>query len=382
MLNIIWIILCSVLIIFLNFEMFFNFLGYGIIVIIVAVLWLFVFRKLNILDRPGHDWIPPRLFKVPNFQGIVLIIWFRTGLLLFAPELLHIQKIAWLLYLATAYGVFNFINDIIDRKGDMTGIPAKYRLIIQILFVCAYVWVSWTYQNISLFGYAAPEWLWFLFSSFRILGFINALNFFDGSHAMTAWVTGIGYIAVALIIQTVVLTIYQVSWENLILMNGIIELCILFAISCFVYLGVEYKPSWVLRDSGISFIGFTLGALSLLWGAKIGTMLLVLFLPICDSIRVFLNRIIVMKKNPMKGDYTHLHHRLMALWLKRSEVRRPIWAFTLTMLVLLLLLWDWSMDKLILFAWFAFLFFGLHIYLYRIKKLPFELIKKEKKQDN
>ncbi len=361
---------------------FIYYIGYGVVVILIALLWLFIFKKLNILDRPWHDWIPPRLFKVPNFQWIVLIAGLWGGLLLFFPDLLHIEKIKRLLLLATWYGVFNFINDIVDRKGDMTWIPAKYRLVVQILFVWAYVWISWMYQNITLFWFEMHPIAGFAFSWFWILGFINALNFFDGSHAMTAGVTSIGYVAVALIIQTVVLVLYHVTWEDLVLMNGITQLCILFAISCFVYLIVEYKPRGVLRDGWISFIGFTLGALSLLGWAKFGTMLLVLFLPICDSIWVFLNRIVMMKKNPMKGDYTHLHHRLMKLWLKRAEVRRPIWWFTLTMLLLLLLLGDGSIDKLILFVWFAVLFFGLHIYLYRIKKLPFELLKKEKKQDD
>lgn len=355
---------------------------YALVVACVAYIGLWVFRKRNILDRPGHDWIPPRLFKVPNFQGIVLIVGLWIWLLSFFPELLYVAKIKWLLIIATGYGVFNFVNDIVDRKGDMTGIPAKYRLVVQILFVWLYVRISWMYQDITIFGFEPHPVLAFGFSWFWILGFINAINFFDGSHAMTAGVTAIGYVAVAVIIQTVVLSIYAVAGDNLLLMNGITQLCILFAISCLVYLVVEYKPSGVLRDVWISFIGFTLGALSLLWWAKLGTMLLVLFLPICDSMRVFLNRIVIMRKNPMKGDYTHLHHRLMKLWLQRSEVRWPIRAFTLTMLLLLILLGEWSIDKLIIFAWFALLFFGVHIYLYRFKKIPFELLKKEKKQED
>gem|GEM_PF-6410691 len=48
---------------------------------------------------------------------------------------MYVAKIKWLLIIATGYGVFNFVNDIVDRKGDMTGIPAKYRLVVQILFV-------------------------------------------------------------------------------------------------------------------------------------------------------------------------------------------------------------------------------------------------------
>ncbi len=143
-----------------------DYIYYFLVVWIVALLWLFLFNKRKILDRPGHDWIPPRLFKVPNFQGIVLIIWLRIWLLLFFPQLLEVPKIAWLLYLATWYGVFNFVNDIIDRKGDMTGIPPKYRLLVQILFVWAYVRLSSMYQHISLFGYKVPQILGFAFSCF------------------------------------------------------------------------------------------------------------------------------------------------------------------------------------------------------------------------
>jgi UDP-N-acetylmuramyl pentapeptide phosphotransferase/UDP-N-acetylglucosamine-1-phosphate transferase len=355
---------------------------YTVIVWIIAYFWLFLFKKLHILDRPGHDRIPPRTFKVPNFQWIFYIIWLWLWVLLLFPGLLEIPKIARLLYIATGYGVFNFINDIIDRKWDMTGLPPLFRLIVQIAFIGLYVRLSGMYNTITIFWYELYPEFGFLFSWFRILWFINAINFFDWSHAMTAGVTSIGYTAVALIIQTVVLVMYNVTWENLALMNGITQLCIISAISCFIYVMVEFKPSWVLRDCGISFIGFVLWALSLLGGAKIWTMFLVLFLPICDSIWVFLNRVLVMKKNPMKWDYTHLHHRLMKLWLRRSEVRWPVRGFTLTMLLIILLLWAGSIDKMILFAWLVFLFFSLHIYLYWYRKLPFELLKKEKKQDN
>ncbi len=358
-----------------------NYVYYAIISWAIAYLWIVLFNKYRILDRPGHDRIPPRLFKVLNFQGIFYIIWLWLWVLFLFLGLLEISKIARLLYIATGYGLFNFINDIVDRKWDMTWLPPLLRFFFQIMFVGLYVRLSGMYTTISLFGYQLYPVFWFLFSWFWILWFINAINFFDGSHAMTVGVSSIGYAAVALIIQTVVLVIYNVTWEHLQLMNAIVQLSIISAISCFIYVLVEFKPSGLLRDCWISFIGFVLWALSLLGGAKIGTMLLVLLLPICDSIWVFVNRIIVMKKNPMKGDYTHLHHRLMKLWFARSEVRWPVRAFTLTMLLIILLLGAWSIDKMILFAWLVFLFFTLHIYLYWIKKLPYELIKKDKKQD-
>lgn len=82
---------------------------------------------------------------------------------------------------------------------------------MQILFVGVYVYVSGMYQTITIFDHSLNPIIGFFFCWFWILGFINAINFFDGVNGMTAGVTGIGYVAVAVLIQTVVLVIYQVS---------------------------------------------------------------------------------------------------------------------------------------------------------------------------
>ncbi len=80
-----------------------------------------------------------------------------------------------------------------------------------------------------------------------------------------------------------------------------------------VYAVIEYRPFGLLRDVGSRFYGFSLAYLALLGGAKVGTIMVVLSLPLFDFVRVIVNRIFVMKKNPLKGDYTHLHHRLLRL---------------------------------------------------------------------
>ena len=59
------------------------------------------------------------------------------------------------------------------------------------------------------------------------------------------------------------------------------------------------------------FYGFALAYLSVVGGAKIGTLIVALSLVIFDAVWVGLRRIFIVKKNPLKGDYTHLHHRLM-----------------------------------------------------------------------
>jgi UDP-N-acetylmuramyl pentapeptide phosphotransferase/UDP-N-acetylglucosamine-1-phosphate transferase len=58
-----------------------------------------------------------------------------------------------------------------------------------------------------------------------------------------------------------------------------------------VYTVVEYKPYGLLRDVGSWFYGFSLAYLALLGGAKIGTVLVVLSLPLFDFIWVIVSRL-------------------------------------------------------------------------------------------
>ena len=73
----------------------------------------------------------------------------------------------------------------------------------------------------------------------------------------------------------------------------------LFALSL-VSTFIEFKPIALVRDVGIMFFGFSIAYLSVVGGAKIGTLLVALSLVIMDAIRVGARRIFVMKKSPLK----------------------------------------------------------------------------------
>jgi heme O synthase-like polyprenyltransferase len=109
-------------------------------------------------------------------------------------------------------------------------------------------------------------------------------------------------------------------------------------------------------------------------------MIVVLALPLFDAFWVIVDRL-RLRKNPMQGDYSHLHYRLMALGWNRHEVRRSIWLYSIVMMVLMLLQGTDKMGKLIVFMMCFVLFFGLNVYLFWIKKLP-SVYKPEVKKDN
>jgi hypothetical protein len=103
-----------------------------------------------------------------------------------------------------------------------------------------------------------------------------------------------------------------------------------------------------------------------------------LSLVIFDAIWVIWYRVRILKKSPMKGDYTHIHHRLLGLGWSRSEVRAFVWIFSLVMMVLMLMQGANRLHKLIIFSMMALLFFGVNTYLFLHKKVPCGL--KEKKE--
>jgi UDP-N-acetylmuramyl pentapeptide phosphotransferase/UDP-N-acetylglucosamine-1-phosphate transferase len=134
----------------------------------------------------------------------------------------------------------------------------------------------------------------------------------------------------------------------------------------------------LVRDVGIMFYGFALAYLSVAWGAKIWTLVVTLSLVIFDAIWVWAWRIFVAKKSPLKGDYTHLHHRLLWMWWTRWEARASVWIWSLVMMILILLQWTDRSNKIVIFVLMAGIFFGINWYIFLIKKLPCGLnMKKE-----
>lgn len=76
------------------------------------------------------------------------------------------------------------------------------------------------------------------------------------------------------------------------------------------FLLYNFYPARVFMGGGAPFLGFVLGALSIIGGAKMATILLVFGLPLVDALWQVVNRI-RRKQSPFSGDRGHLHFRLL-----------------------------------------------------------------------
>jgi UDP-N-acetylmuramyl pentapeptide phosphotransferase/UDP-N-acetylglucosamine-1-phosphate transferase len=136
------------------------------------------------------------------------------------------------------------------------------------------------------------------------------VNWIDGIYAQGNGILTIGFFTIFALIQWVVLQ-YYTEFTNLETLLLVKELALLLALISLVYTVVEWKPLGLIRDVGTMFLAFGLAYLSVVGGTKIGTVVVALSLVIFDAIWIIWYRLFILKKSPMKGDYTHLHFRLL-----------------------------------------------------------------------
>lgn len=340
-------------------------------VITVALWWLFLFRKLRILDRPGADIVPSRK-PVPTMQWLVVYTIFVIIVSLFFSHWWMLPLFQWLFAWITILLVVTAIDEYlyIQWKKDL---PAIIRLLAQVWAAIVAIWIWWIAMDEWIFQWvvlAVPFRVFAVFFVLWSLLCINAINRFDGVYGQASGVSSIGFLTIVLLLHMVVLPYYtSITPANAEILERVRDVASVFFIISLVYTIIEYKPYGLLRDLWTMMFGFVLAYISIVWWAKIGTLIVALSLVIFDAMWVWLHRIFFLKKNPLKWDYTHLHYRLLGLWWNKWEVRAFVWGRSLVMMILMLLQWPDRWGKVIVFVVMALVFFGVNGYLFWIKKL-------------
>lgn len=365
---------CVFILYFLNMALLYSF----IVIIAVAIFGLSLFRKLRILDRPGADQIKPRK-PVPTMQWLFAFLAFIVVLFCFFSSYITNPIVLWLLVGSGIIILVEFVAELEYMKKIRFKVPPFFRFLIHIVASCVALYISWIHSYELLFmghAYVLPVRLLYVAFSLWSVFVINAVNWIDGIYAQGNWVLAIWFLTIYALLQFVVFH-YYTEFNNLELLLLVKNLALLLGIISLVYTVIEFKPLGMMRDVGTMFLAFALAYLSVVWWTKIGTVIVALSLVVFDAIRIAVYRIFVMKKNPMKGDYTHLHYRLIGLGRTRGEVRAFVWIWSLIMMILMLLQGANRLNKIIIFALMALIFFGVNIYLFFVKKLPCGLPEKK-----
>lgn len=343
-----------------------------VLLILLPLVWRRVSKRLRILDKPGHD--VPKRPRVPTLQWLGFLVAVVGVTALFHPEYFTADYMLGFWIGLWALVVVNFI----DELGRL--VHRRYRLhpVIKFIVQLLVAIVAWRLSGIGISGIEiAGQRLSFSVLNSLILTIarfglcINAINRFDGVYGLASWSSSLGFFTIASLLTRVVLPLYpEMTGLKLEMVNSAIWFARLFAgVTLFAAL-MEFRPLGLVREVGTMSFGFALAYLSLLGGAKLGTVIVVLLLPLLDAVRVIFDRLHIRKQNPFKGDFTHLHYRLMALGWNRTEVRVVLWSLSAFLAIIILLQGGDRISKLIIFVLIAVIFFAINGYLYRVKKLP------------
>jgi len=144
-------------------------------------------------------------------------------------------------------------------------------------------------------------------TTFWIMGMVNTVNFLDGIDGLAAGVAAI---------VCIVLTIHMVREGQCSV--ALLPLALLGAVLGF--LPYNFSPAKIFMGStGSFFLGYALAALSIIAGAKVATILLVMSIPIIDVAWQILSR--WRSHRPLgAGDRGHLHFRLFDQGLSARQI--------------------------------------------------------------
>lgn len=279
----------------------------------------FVFKKYWILDKPHKYWY--KRAPVPYSMGLIFFLNFLVLSLFFVDHSLKYYVILALGFIIT---LVSFVDDLFD-------ISAKLRLFIQIM-IWALIWItSIKIGYISnIFGWVVNlethhfQLFWqiiytipLLFTIFWYVLIFNSLNWSDWIPGNTAWISIISFF-ILFLLWVILYNKDSYEWwvDNAIF---IMTMAIILVWAIIPFWFYDVKERILMWDSWTMFLAFMLATMAIISWWKIATVLVVFGIYTVDAIYVLFKRIIN-KKNPLKKDFTHLHHRLLAIWLSNKQI--------------------------------------------------------------
>lgn len=215
-------------------------------------------------------------------------------------------------------GVVIFAIGIIDDVRELSYLPLltaqSVAAVIAILFQ-----IFIEYLNNPLTGQQTESWPFILtvaISYLWLVGMMNTVNWLDGMDGLAG---GVAFIAGAMLFINSAFRVEpaqtSVSLMPLALMGASLG-----------FLLFNFYPGRVQMGGSAYFLGFILGALSIIGGAKMATILLVMGLPVLDVAWQIVTRL-RRGRNPAVGDRGHVHFRLQDLGWSQPQIVLLYYAF-------------------------------------------------------
>ncbi len=213
-------------------------------------------------------------------------------------------------------GIFISIAGVVDDKYELSPV---HNYVLQLITAAIAILFLIFIENFNnpLTGNtvgAWPHWVTVTISLFWLGLMMNTVNWLDGVDGLAA---GVGGIASLMIFLHATFQLNQIS-------VGLLPLALSGASLGFLF--YNFHPARIFMGGGSAFLGFTLGSLSIIGGAKMATILLVMGLPLMDVAWQIVRRL-SQGQNPMTGDRGHLHFRLIDMGVSPKIIVLGYYAF-------------------------------------------------------
>jgi UDP-GlcNAc:undecaprenyl-phosphate GlcNAc-1-phosphate transferase len=276
------------------------------------------FRKIAIrtefVDRPNNRKTQKRPLPMLGGLGMVLVFVLIT---LVASQMMQMlqQQIIGMLIGILILTIAGLVDDYAKTRGK--DFPAFPKFLAQIAATYMLILSGTVIHGMNIpigpvHHIEFSPWLGQLITILWVVGVINAFNFLDGIDGLAG--------GIAAISGTSLMFIALIMGQQ---MEAI--LATILVGTALGYLRHNFFPAKIIMgDTGSMFLGYVLGAISVLGAFKSVTLvsvlvpILALGLPIFDAIYVVVRRMI-QRKPIYAADRTHAHHRLMNTGLTQKQ---------------------------------------------------------------
>lgn len=289
-------------------------------------------RKFRLVDDPKVRKHPATIHKkiTPRAGGVALFLaFFLTSLALipFSKQLFGIL----------AGGLVLVLVGILDDKYDLKS-PVKLtgQILAALVVVGSGIGISFITNplyflgstdsvirldtlrwSFDFFGPHSIIILADLFALFWIVWVINMVNFSTGVDGQMP-----GIVLVSLIVIFIASSRYFGVDTNQLIVSRI---ALIGAGATLGFLIYNFYPAKIFPgDSGSYFLGFLVATAAIISGAKVGTAILVMAVPLIDGVFTVIRRI-ASRHSPFSGDRKHLHHRLLELGWGQRRIALFYW---------------------------------------------------------
>lgn len=320
------------------------------------------FIKKNWIENPEEKQKKTHnataVFSVPRGGGIPIFIAVLITSIIFLPFDKHLIGILLASLITLIVGLFDDIKDISPK------IRFSFNIIVALIIVASGIGIAFISNPITGgiidLSFFKLNFNFFGFHSIWVISDLLAIFWIVWCMNIVGWATGVdgqlpGFVSISAFFIGLLALRYSTDiaqWPVIILAGAV----------CGSYLGFlpfNFFPQSIMPGySGKSLAGFLLAVLAILSGAKLATLIFLLFIPMLDAVYTIIRRI-VNKKPIYLGDGQHFHHQLLKIGWSRRAIAGFYWFISLTLGIIALFLN--SQQKLYFFLACSFLIFGIFI---------------------